>query len=145
MNILGLHHVAVAVADMARAEAFYVGLLGLRPCPAKPNWLRAGEGYEVHLMPLRAEPVPRNPARHFTLEVERLDAAAAHLLARGLRPYQVTVDQLHRREITAPDDPLDFGIGTVFVDDPDGNSVEFLQRTRGITAEILGPSGTPDP
>ncbi len=145
MRILGLHHVAVAVADMARAEAFYVGVLGLRPCPEKPNWLCAGGGYEVHLMPLRATPVPLNPARHFTLEVERLEAAAAHLLACGLRPYQVTVDQLQRREITAPDDPLDFGIGTLFVEDPDGNSVEFLQRDRGITADVLGPSGTPGP
>jgi hypothetical protein len=30
------------------------------------------------------------------------------------------------------------GIGTIFVEDPDGNTVEFLQRDRGITAEILG-------
>ena len=141
MKILGLHHVAVAVADMADAEAFYVGILGLRPCPEKPNWLAAGHGYEVHLMPLRAEPVPPDPVRHFTLEVERLEDAASHLLACGLRPYQVTVDQLQRREITAPDDPLDFGIGTLFVEDPDGNSVELLQRNRGITAEVLGTRG----
>ena len=71
----------------------------------------------------------------------RLDEAARHLLACGLRPYQVTVDQAQRHDVVSPDDPLAFGIGTLFVDDPDGNTVEFLQRDRGITAEILG--GTP--
>ena len=73
-----------------------------------------------------------------TLEVARLEEIAGLLLAHGLRPYQLTVDQAHRRDITSADEPLDFGIGTIFVEDPDGNTVEFLQRDRGITAEILG-------
>jgi hypothetical protein len=60
------------------------------------------------------------------------------LLTHGLRPYQLTVDQARRRDITSADEPLDFGIGTIFVEDPDGNTVEFLQPDRGITAEILG-------
>lgn len=30
MELSGVHHVAVKVADLARAEAFYVGVLGLR-------------------------------------------------------------------------------------------------------------------
>ena len=139
-TITGLHHVAVAVRDMAQAEAFYVGVLGLVPCPKKPNWLSAGHGFEVHLMPLKGADLPRDPARHFTLAVESLQTIAAHLLRHGLRPYQVTVDQSARHEITGADDPLDFGIGTIFVEDPDGNSVEFLQPDRGITAEILGSS-----
>lgn len=138
-TIRGLHHVAVAVRDRARAEAFYVGVLGLAPCPAKPNWLSAGGGgFEVHLMPLNGPDLPRDPARHFALEVGSLAAVAAHLLAHGLAPYQVTVDQRERRAITNADDPLDFGIGTLFVEDPDGNSVEFLQADRGISAEVLG-------
>jgi catechol 2,3-dioxygenase-like lactoylglutathione lyase family enzyme len=128
----------VAVRDMARAEAFYVGVLGLVPCPAKPNWLSAGRGYDVHLMPLTSADLPRDPARHFTLEVESLQEVATLLLARGLRPYQLTVDQAQRHDIAAPEDPLDFGIGTIFVEDPDGNTVEFLQPDRGISAEILG-------
>ena len=141
MNIRGLHHVGVPVGDMARAEAFYVGVLGLVPCPAKRNWLSAREGFEVHLMPSRSGTVAIDAARHFTLEVERLNEIAALLLAHGLRPYQLTVDQAERHEIVRPDDPLSFGIGTIFVEDPDGNTVEFLQRDRGISAQILGPSG----
>jgi catechol 2,3-dioxygenase-like lactoylglutathione lyase family enzyme len=141
-TITGLHHVAVAVRDMPRAQAFYVGVLGLTPCPAKSNWLSAGHGFEVHLMPLKGADVPRDSARHFTLSVESLQAIVSHLLSHGLRPYQVTVDQGQRHEIVSLDDPLDFGIGTIFVEDPDGNSVEFLQPDRGITAEILGPTGS---
>ena len=140
MNIRGLHHVGVPVGDMARAEAFYVGVLGLVPCPAKPNWLSAGDGFEIHLMPSRTGAAEIDAARHFTLEVGRLDEVTALLLAHGLRPYQLTVDQAGRHEIVRPDDPLSFGIGTIFVEDPDGNTVEFLQRDRGISAEILGPS-----
>jgi catechol 2,3-dioxygenase-like lactoylglutathione lyase family enzyme len=136
-TITGLHHVAIAVRNMARAEAFYVGVLGLEPCPAKPNWLSAGRGFEVHLMPLKGADLPRDPARHFTLAVESLQAVAAHLLRHGLQPYQVNVDQSTRISVTGVDDPLDFGIGTIFVEDPDGNSIEFLQPDRGITAEIL--------
>ena len=41
-------------------------------------------------------------------------------------------------DVTSSNDPLDFGIGTLFVDDPDGNAVEFLQPGRGIDREILG-------
>jgi catechol 2,3-dioxygenase-like lactoylglutathione lyase family enzyme len=139
-TIKGLHHVGVAVTDMARAEAFYVGILGLVPCARKPNWLSAGQGFEVHLMPSRSGSVAHDAARHFTLEVERLEAVADLLLTHGLRPYQLTVDQAQRHDIAAPGDPLDFGIGTIFVEDPDGNTVEFLQPDRGISAQILGAS-----
>jgi catechol 2,3-dioxygenase-like lactoylglutathione lyase family enzyme len=38
-----------------------------------------------------------------------------------------------------PDDPLDFGTGTLFVRDPDGNLVEFLQMRRGIFTEDTLP------
>jgi hypothetical protein len=44
----------------------------------------------------------------------------------------------YRRDVTSVDDPLDFGIGTIFVEDPDGNTGGILQRDRGITGEILG-------
>ena len=99
---------------------------------------QAQDHFSVHLMPSRPDLEQVNPARHFTLEVARLEEIAGLLLTHGLRPYQLTVDQARRHDITSADEPLDFGIGTIFVEDPDGNTVEFLQRDRGITAEILG-------
>src|ERR1700761_5906144 len=143
MFVKGLHHVGVPVQNMDRAEAFYVGVLGLAPCEKKPNWLFAGDHFSVHLMPSRPDLETVNPARHFTLEVARLEDIAGWRLTHGLRPYQLTVDQARRHDITSADDPLDFGIGTIFVEDPDGNTVEFLQRDRGITAAILGSAAEP--
>src|ERR1700681_3448672 len=123
---------------MDRAEAFYVGILGLTPCEQKPNWLFAEDHFSVHLMPSRPDLEQVNPARHFTLEVARLGEIAGLLLTHRLPPHLHTVDEARRRDIAWSDEPLDFGIGTIFVEDPDGTTVEFLLRERGITAEILG-------
>ena len=137
-TITSLHHVGIPVADMVRAEAFYRDVLGFAPCPAKPNWLAVGPGYEVHLMPSGQATGPVNSARHVAFGVARLDALVAHLLAHELRPYQLTVDQSARHDVVSADDPLDFGLGTIFVEDPDGNTLEFVQRERGILREVLG-------
>jgi catechol 2,3-dioxygenase-like lactoylglutathione lyase family enzyme len=139
-SIIGLHHVGIPVTDMVRAEGFYRDVLGFAPCPAKPNWLSVGPGYEVHLMPSRVAIGAINSARHFAFGVASLVTLVAHLLANGLQPYQLNVDQSARHDITSGQDPLDFGLGTVFVEDPDGNTLEFLQRERGILFEVLGPS-----
>jgi catechol 2,3-dioxygenase-like lactoylglutathione lyase family enzyme len=72
------------------------------------------------------------PARHFALRVDRLEDMVTLLLAQGLRPFQATADQKQHRHLTSADDALDFGIGTVFVEDPDGNVVEFVQHGRGV-------------
>src|SRR5258708_38802939 len=101
---------------MDRAEAFYVGILGLTPCEQNPNWLFAGDHFSVHLMPSRPDLEQFNPARHFTREVARLEEIASLLLTHGLRPYQLTVVQACRLDITSPDKPLDFEMGTIFVE-----------------------------
>ena len=107
-------------------------------CGGRANWLRAGDDYSVHLMPALMPGGRYQPARHFAFEVERLADVAALLLRHGLRPYQLTGDQSQRHDITSADAPLEFGIGTIFVEDPDGNTLEFIEANRGIFAEILG-------
>lgn len=139
MTIRGLHHVGVPVRNMARAESFYVDVLGLVPSEKKRNWLHAGDHFSVHLMHCPDDLGPINATRHFALEVGRLEEIVELLLKRGITPYQLTVDQSRRHDVTTLDDPLDFGIGTLFVEDPDGNTVEFLQVGRGINLEVLGP------
>ena len=138
MKIKRLHHVGVPVRDMRIAEQFYSGVLGFKPCPGKANWLWAGDDYSLHLMPAVLSDGRYQPARHFAFEVERLADVAALLLKHGLRPYQMTGDQAQRHDITSAEDPLEFGIGTIFVEDPDGNTLEFIQANQGIFAEILG-------
>ena len=138
MKIKRLHHVGIPVHDMRRGEQFYVGVLGFKPCAGKANWLWAGDGYTVHLMPALVPGGPHQPARHFAFEVDRLADVVALLLQHGLCPYQLTGDQSQRHDVTSAEDPLDFGIGTIFVEDPDGNTLEFIDPNRGIFAEILG-------
>lgn len=140
MRFRGIDHVGVRVADMERAKQFYTGVLGLLPRPERPNWLGLDQGFPVHLMPaMVAEPAgAMEPARHFALRVDRLEEVVRLLLAHGLAPFQATADQQQHRRITSPDDALDFGIGTVFVQDPDGNVVEFIEHGRGVFAGIGG-------
>jgi catechol 2,3-dioxygenase-like lactoylglutathione lyase family enzyme len=138
MHFKRVNHVGVRVSDLARAANFYTGILGLQPRPEKPNWLGVGQGCIVHLMPptvdLPIEPV--EPSRHFALEVDRLESVVEMLLRHALQPFQANVDQEERHYITSLDDPLDFGIGTVFVEDPDKNVIEFVQVGRGIFADV---------
>lgn len=136
---LRLNHVSLRVTDLDRARAFYTGVLGLKPHPQKTNWLGVGQGCLIHLMTPALDDAgttpPTDPARHVALEVASLEEAVAALLKGGLRPYQATVDQKSFRDVTSADQPLDFGIGTVFVRDPDDNVIEFVQRGRGILGE----------
>lgn len=43
-----------------------------------------------------------------------------------------------RRELTNASD-LNFGIGTVFITDPEGNVIEFMQADRGVFAKYHFP------
>jgi catechol 2,3-dioxygenase-like lactoylglutathione lyase family enzyme len=59
------------------------------------------------------------------------------LLDHGLRVFQTGFDGVEL-EITSREDPLEFGIGSIFVRDPDGNLIEFLQLGHGIFADRTG-------
>jgi catechol 2,3-dioxygenase-like lactoylglutathione lyase family enzyme len=136
MRFGGIQHVSMRVADMERALRFYVGVLGLVPHPDKSNWLGHGQGCLIHLM-RRTRPGDDNddPARHVALRVDRLEKVVALLLEHGCVPFQSNVEQSEHRPISSSDQPLDFGIGTVFVRDPDGNLIEFVEKDRGIFGE----------
>lgn len=133
-EVFQLHHVGIVTRDFEASLRFY-GRLGLRQHPTKPNWLLAGQRGAVHLLEMGAateSPAPPSP-RHLALHVERLESVRDVLLSAGLVPYQLSLDW-QRREVGADDD-LDWGLGTMFVDDPDGNAVEFVQAGRGIFAQ----------
>ena len=144
MTIKAVNHVGVRVKDMNVATAFYSGVLGLTPKPQKPNWLLMENGQMVHLMPATAESAEGHDvgdlARHFALQVDSLEDVAALLLRHGLKPFQAELykpggGKPGRRNITDTRD-LTYGIGTIFVEDPDGNIVEFIDPSRGIFAEV---------
>jgi catechol 2,3-dioxygenase-like lactoylglutathione lyase family enzyme len=138
-----LNHMGVRAVDQARSEAFYVGVLGLEPHPTKNNWLRTkNRDLSVHVMPGTERSTDGNDvadlARHFALESDDLEGVADGLLAAGYTPFQAELTG--KRKELADSSDLTFGIGTIFVFDPDNNLVEFVDPTRGIFQEVLRES-----
>jgi predicted enzyme related to lactoylglutathione lyase len=111
------------VRDMARARAFYEGVLGLKPT------YHAGEAggmewteYDIANGTLSIGAgapnwTPRADGCSVGLEVEDFDAAIAHLRAQGIR--------FHLEPFTTPVCRM------AFVCDPDGNALCIHKRNEG--------------
>jgi glyoxylase I family protein len=124
-ELVSLLHASLLVADLARSRAFYEGVLGLTPSPARPNMSFAGVWYDVgagqiHLINLpNPDPVSGRPEhggrdRHTALGVTRFAAMQARLDAAGL-PYTLSRS----------------GRAALFVHDPDGNALELVEVGQG--------------
>ena len=114
MNVVGLHHVNINVRDLDEAVGFYesIGFASVaRPEFGFPGaWLQMG-GHQLHL--LVKPDVKVDPAQHFALAVDDLDACVAELTGLG-------VDV--RRSDPVP------GAGLQgFFRDPTGNLIELNQ------------------
>jgi catechol 2,3-dioxygenase-like lactoylglutathione lyase family enzyme len=111
MTPVTLHHASIRVSDLARAVAFYEGLLGLRAM-ARPDfgipgrWYAVGGG-QVHLIEGAAPGGALDPSGpHFAIAVADLDAARRELAAAGV-------------------ETLDPGGTQLWLRDPDGNVLEL--------------------
>lgn len=139
--IEAINHVGLVVRDLQAAESFYVGVLGLQRHHVRPSWFVLNATSTLHLIPL-ADPAAQEPAhhayRHVALQVTDLRAVLRVLLAGGVHVMQTGFDGAER-EVTSVEDPLDFGVGSLFVRDPDGNLVEFLQLGHGIFTPEMQP------
>jgi catechol 2,3-dioxygenase-like lactoylglutathione lyase family enzyme len=134
-----IHHVGIVVSDLAAADRFYGEVLGFPRHHVRPSWFVLNATSTLHLVPLgdaNAVEPPHHAYRHFALQVPDLRAVLRVLLEAGLKVEQVSFSG-EAREIISPDDPMDHGVGTLFVNDPDGNLIEFLQSGHGLfTAEM---------
>ncbi|MEI7455242.1 MAG: VOC family protein [Nitrosomonadales bacterium] len=120
--ITGIHHATFLSADLARAQAFYEGVLGLQPDAARPQmsfegiWYDVGCGAQIHLMrlPDPAEGLPRplhgGRDRHVALTVSDMATLMARLERAGV---VYTLSQSGRRAL--------------FCRDPDQNALEFIE------------------
>lgn len=133
--IKGLAEIVLWVRDKETTVAFYRDLLGLEviSSPSLPNvFLRAGDGAAgvpqmLVLVPLPPEAAhvgangePRQGKLHhlaFELAPQDFDAQAARLIEAGYQPRGGKHPVLESR--------------TMYVDDPDGNEVEFICREAG--------------
>ncbi len=119
---------------MSTMTAFYRDTLGMQVHPTKDNWLGTGHGFSLHLTPTDRPLAPRDPSRHIAFQVENLNDCCRHLLAKGLRPYQMSLT-MEVFWLSDSEGPLDQGIGTIFLEDPEGNTLEFVERHRGLFAD----------
>jgi glyoxylase I family protein len=131
MQITGLHHVTVIVADLERSAAFYRDVLGLALVREGSNdddpdarhfWFgdaKATPGTLVSLMEypqLHEGRVGRGTTHHFALTVDSVDELAAwreYLRSRGIDTTEL----------------LDRGpFQSLYLRDPDGNILELASR-----------------
>jgi catechol 2,3-dioxygenase-like lactoylglutathione lyase family enzyme len=113
-----VHHVSILVTDLAKAEEFYGGVLGLRRLqrpggPTRGLFFEVGDA-QLHItLTDKAEP---ESLRHTAFEVDDLDAALREVANMGLPIWD--------------DTPLP-GWVRKQCRDPSGNGVELLQRVNG--------------
>lgn len=117
MDILGLDHVALHVADVEKSRDFYIKTMQLSELP-RPNfdfpgvWFALGP-HELHLIGNREEDVSsHHRGTHFATRVADIEPCAERLDACGIKYIRK-----HR-----PD-----GAKQIFFQDPDGHYVEFCQ------------------
>ena len=126
-NVVGIAEIVLWTADQQRSLQFYRDLLGLEVI-SPPNlanvFLKAGEGNAgipqmIVLVP-KPEDIKARPSgyqlHHMALELpdDQFDAARDALVAAGYSPRGGKHPVLASR--------------TMYVDDPDGNEVEFICR-----------------
>ena len=120
--ITGIHHATFLSNDLHRSRAFYEGLLGLQPDPARPAmsfngvWYDVAPGQQIHLMALPdpetglQRPVHGGRDRHIALTVSDLTKLIGKLSEAGIA---YTLSQSGRRAL--------------FCRDPDQNALEFIE------------------
>src|SRR3982751_1636128 len=126
-NVVGISEIVLWTADKEQALRFYRDLLGMEVIspPTLPNtFLKAGEGNAgipqmIVLVP-KSEEVLSKPSgyqlHHMAFELPEVDFDAQHeaFVAAGYTPRGGKHPVLASR--------------TMYVDDPDGNEVEFISK-----------------
>jgi catechol 2,3-dioxygenase-like lactoylglutathione lyase family enzyme len=119
---VALHHVAIIVSDLARAELVYGDILGLKQ-DARPDlkfdgaFYSLGNGQQLHVMKLdnpdadSVTPKHGGRYRHFALAVSDLASIKAKLTKEGIA-YTASKS----------------GRAAMFFYDLDGNAIELIQR-----------------
>ncbi len=121
MKIHSLLHSSLLIEDLARARAFYEGVLGFKPSSSRPAMSFEGVWYEfgnqqIHLLCLPnpekglARPEHGGRDRHVALAVDSIDELAKKLDSAG---FSYTRSQSGRTAL--------------FCRDPDMNALEFVE------------------
>jgi len=125
LPIAGIYEVAIRVKDLARAEAFYVGTLGLEEGlrDSRRNWLFLRAGGDAGMLVLQ-EDKGEWPTMHFAFTVadSEIEKAAQMLRDKGVDASDPVVHTW-------------MGARSVYFDDPDGHQLELLAMMETQAAE----------
>lgn len=122
MMITGILHATFLTSDLAKAAAFYEGVLGLKPDPGRPQlgydgvWYEIASNQQLHLMVLAdpeaglKRPVHGGRDRHVAFQVSDMSVLAGKL---DVAHVAYTLSQSGRRAL--------------FCRDPDQNALEFIE------------------
>lgn len=133
-NIQLLHHVCLPVRDMVVSKRFYIEVLGLTQHNQIASWISINDFSAIHLVETKVSAPQEGssrPVRHFALRVTDLASVAVRLLDANRQVFQMD-SSLNRYEVKSTQDDLSFGTGTLFVEDPSGNLIEFIEIGRSF-------------
>ena len=130
-HIVGISEIVLWTAEKEKALSFYHNLLGLEIIspPTLPNvFLKVGDGTTgipqmIVLVP-KTDAIKAKPSGYqlnhmaFELPTDQFDAQYETLVAAGYKPRDGKHPVLASR--------------TMYIDDPDGNEVEFICQTPGV-------------
>ena len=126
---LGLRHVALAVADLAAAERFFVDVLGYavewRPDDENVYLARHGDNVALHRAPARAAPGMLDHVGILVARAEDVDAWAAWLAERGAR-------------VLAPPRTHRDGARSLYLEGPEGLVVQILHHPPALAGATHG-------
>ena len=138
-SLRAIHHVALIASDYDRSRRFYTDVLGLRVLAehwreARGSWkldLALPDGGQLELFSFPSPPPrPSRPEacglRHLAFEVDDVDAWCAHLLAHGVTPESVRVDEFTGQRF-------------VFFADPDGLPLELYEAASAAFSRSSTP------
>ncbi|MDX2085355.1 MAG: VOC family protein [Candidatus Melainabacteria bacterium] len=132
-----VHHIGLVVRNEQKARTFYTDILGFQPHHRVDSWLMLNDKLSIHLIEIpEAEIVDSlfHQINHVAIQVSDLKPILKLLLEHGQAPFQMDFEGAEK-PLTDPEDPMNFGLGTIFVNDPDGNLIEFLQMGHGVFTE----------
>ncbi len=119
INILGLHHIAVATDAPDKSARFYIDVLGFRPIQRpgfnfRGAWL-LGYGVQIHIIENRSSAGGRS---------EKIDTRVNHVAfaVEDHEPVRRRLDELgiaYHEQVNAG------GIPQIFFQDPDGHHIEL--------------------
>jgi catechol 2,3-dioxygenase-like lactoylglutathione lyase family enzyme len=136
MRIRQVDHVGIEVSDLTRAEAFYVGLLGMEVCMRLPDQLLLQCGPQrIALFENRS----RKPAGRMQLDDPRGKAHHAFLVSKAELWASKTVFESRQVPFHAP---IDWGDHhCLYFLDPDENLLELVHEpvVPGSPSPIPGP------